>query len=403
MARRLILNLLLLCLSLAGGAQSHYLPVPAPDDSVTISLLTCAPGSEVYELEGHSALRMQYGATDLVANWGVFDFDSPNFIYRFCKGETDYSIGICPADLFFRQYARYHRRITEQVLDLTCDQALRVLSFVDTNLLPQNRIYRYNYVLDNCATRPLAIVEQALGDSVTFHCSATPFGSVPTFRSEMRYFHSHYPWYQFGIDLALGTGIDRAITQRETMFAPVVLERLVASATISTPEGNRPLVRATGIAVDGPADGTILPPTPWYLTPVAVCWLIFAVTLIVTVVGLRRSRLYKGFDTLLFSIAGIMGCIIAFLVFISIHESTSPNWVLAWLNPLALLVPLLIFFRKGRRCLRWYFCLNILLCCSALIVAIGGIQAFNAAFYPIILAGLLRSANFLLLSRNAKI
>ncbi|MDE6782781.1 MAG: DUF4105 domain-containing protein, partial [Paramuribaculum sp.] len=111
MVRRLILNLLLLCLSLAGGAQSHYLPMPAPSDSVTISLLTCAPGSEVYELEGHSALRMQYGSTDIVANWGIFDFSSPNFIYRFCKGETDYCIGVLPADRFFTQYAIYHRRV----------------------------------------------------------------------------------------------------------------------------------------------------------------------------------------------------------------------------------------------------------------------------------------------------
>ncbi|MDE5800902.1 MAG: hypothetical protein K2H74_07775 [Paramuribaculum sp.] len=130
--------------------------------------------------------------------------------------------------------------------------------------------------------------------------------------------------------------------------------------------------------------------------------MIFAITLVVSIAGCRRSRLFKGFDAILFGSGGIAGCVIAFLVFISVHESTSPNWVLAWLNPLALLVPLLIFSGAGRRCLRWYFYLNILLCLSALAVAVGGIQAFNAAFYPLMLAGLLRSACFILISRNAK-
>ena len=69
-----------------------------------VSLVTCAPGRQIYELEGHTGLRLQWEGNDMVANWGLFDFNSPNFVYRFVKGETDYCAGICPTPYFIHQY-----------------------------------------------------------------------------------------------------------------------------------------------------------------------------------------------------------------------------------------------------------------------------------------------------------
>ena len=67
---------------------------PVAFDVPEVSLITCAPGKEIYQLEGHSALRIKRpGSYDVAVNWGVFDFNAPNFVYRFVKGETDY-IGV---------------------------------------------------------------------------------------------------------------------------------------------------------------------------------------------------------------------------------------------------------------------------------------------------------------------
>ena len=59
-----------------------------------ISLLTCASGDEIYSYFGHSAIRINDPQADIdfVFNYGVFSFDSPNFAWRFAKGETDYII-----------------------------------------------------------------------------------------------------------------------------------------------------------------------------------------------------------------------------------------------------------------------------------------------------------------------
>ena len=80
------------------------LPVKAlqPQDSIRFSLLTCAPGSEIYALFGHTALRYQNFSdqTDLVFNYGMFSFNTPHFVFRFVKGETDYQLGITPYPYF---------------------------------------------------------------------------------------------------------------------------------------------------------------------------------------------------------------------------------------------------------------------------------------------------------------
>lgn len=382
-------------------AQQSFLPPLEPSDTTfSISLLTCAPGSQIYELEGHTALRLQYAGTDLVANWGLFDFSSPGFVYRFVKGETDYSVGVSPTHFFLESYRLAGRRVTQQTLNLTAEEATRLIKLIDANLHPKNRIYRYNYLLDNCSTRPLTLLETAIGQKIQLHTSFTAIIDSPTFRNEMRYFHRNYPWYQFGIDVALGSGLDGKISTRLTMFAPVVLSQLASGATIVSDGLSIPLVKSTEILVDGPADGPIEPPTPWFLTPMVCALLLLTVTILLTWRDLRRHRLSKAFDFLLFSAMGVAGLIVAFLVFVSTHQASSPNWLLLWLTPLALIVPLFIWWKKMRPIVRIYHCYNIGASAALVFIFIIGIQSPNPAFYPLILTGIIRSGAALQIFRN---
>ena len=66
------------------------------NDSIRLSLLTCAPGEEIYSLFGHTAIRYENPSQgiDVVFNYGLFSFNTPNFIFRFSLGETDYQLGV---------------------------------------------------------------------------------------------------------------------------------------------------------------------------------------------------------------------------------------------------------------------------------------------------------------------
>ena len=136
----------------------------AGEDSLRISLLTCGTGDEIYSLFGHTALRVEDRTTgrDVVYHYGVFDFDTPNFALKFALGETDYQMGMTSYKRFLSEYAWLGRSVEQQVLDLTPEEARRLADRLAENYRPENRVYRYSYFYDNCATRPRDQVEQAV-------------------------------------------------------------------------------------------------------------------------------------------------------------------------------------------------------------------------------------------------
>lgn len=200
---------------LTASVLSSSAAVPA--DTV-VSMVTVDRGTEIYELEGHTALRITTPNLDVAISYGMFNFNKPGFVYRFVKGETDYSVGEIPWAVFVREYEHAGRSIQQQTLNLTSAEKARLMELIKINLQPENREYRYNYLRDNCATRPLRIVELAISDTIILG-NADP--ALDSFRNYMRHYHANYPWYQFGIDLALGNGIDAEMTEREKVLLPL--------------------------------------------------------------------------------------------------------------------------------------------------------------------------------------
>ena len=394
----LIAVMLAVCICPLAAQTRADAPVDSTADSHgtdwQVSLLTCAPGAVFYELEGHSGLRIRSAqrGVDEVINWGIFDFNSPGFVWRYVKGDMNYLAGSVPAQYFSREYEHEGRAVTEQLLNLTPEQAERVVALVVENLRPENRVYAYNYVTDNCSTRPLSIIERAVGDTLALGAPGGDMAGVASFRDAMRFYHRNYPWYQFGIDICLGSTIDRDEAPRAMAFAPVALSRMIATATL--PDGS-PLVADTTMFVDGDAAGRGSGPTPWYLTPMFWSVVVLIVTLAVTLYDVSAGRMSRGFDVVMFTVFGLAGCLVTFLWFFSAHTASSPNWLLLWLNPLCLL-PLFMVWTKGlRRLLLWWQIINFVALIGLCVVFVVGIQACNGAFIPLIVSDMVRSLFFI--------
>lgn len=349
---------------------------PSLSDSLTVSVITCYPGPEIYELCGHAAVRITGEGRDSVWNFGMFNFREPNFVYRFVKGETDYMCVGYPFEWFLPEYVGRGSRVVEQRLNFSQKEARKMLSLLQTEALPQNRRYRYNYVKDNCGTRILDRIDDAASlrvrypDSVAYGC----------FRNEMRAYHKGYPWYQFGIDLALGSGIDHPATGRDEMFVPVEMMKKMSGASFSD---GRPLVAEERVLYEGNGHAT-LPPTPWFLTP--LFWSCVALSLAVALAcrDLRRGRVTRWAYALWFTILGLAGTLVAFLVFISSHEATSPNALILWLNPLQLVMAVCVCVRRlrgGAVAMAYY---NIAATVCTLIVWPFQGQSANPAFFPLL-------------------
>lgn len=346
-------------------------------DSIVVSLITCSPGSEVYELCGHEAIRVRGTKSDSpmdsVWNYGIFNFDAPNFIYRFVKGETDYMVVGYPFSWFMPEYMAAGREVTEQDLNLTQDEAWKLLGMLRHEALPENRTYRYNYVRDNCATRIVERLDTAASQRIIYPDSV----SYASWRDEMRAYHANYPWYQFGIDLALGSGIDRRIDGRQEMFVPVEMMKKAAGAHFTD---GRPLVTDTRILSPG-REGAVLPPTPWLVSPMGAATLFFCMILLLCLWMAWRKKIANIAYTIWYGICGLAGCLLTFLVFVSTHEATSPNILILWLNPLQLIFAVCVWFRKARSASLGMAYYNIVVLGVLLIIWHFQAQSANPAFF----------------------
>ncbi len=360
-----------------------FLPAMA---NTRISLLTCYPGPEIFELYGHEAIRVRAPGVDSVFNYGVFSFSEPNFVYRFVKGQTDYMLAGESTDDFLAGYRMRGSKVVEQVLALSDQEADTLYSMLRREALPQNRRYRYNYVKDNCATRIISRIDEA-SEHPIIYSDTVRFG---TYRRAMQYYNRNYPWYQLGIDIALGSGIDTPLNGREEMFVPVEMRKKVASAHRAD---GTPLVDSTDVIVEG-SEEAILPPTPWWQTPIAVFLTIFIASCGICLYDYRRRRITKWWYAVWFFAVGCAGLVVTFLVFCSEHEATSPNTLIWWLNPLALIVPALIWFRRLIPLMGWYMTLNCVAVTTLLLLWGAGNQSANIAFFPMMLTSDILSATY---------
>jgi len=396
--------LTMLCALCATGTLEAAPPDPLPqpaqaqeeqqqeEDSVRVSLVTFYPGSEPHNIWGHSEIRIQQGPVDLYFNYGVFDFQAPAFMWRFMLGKTDY---LCvPVPQAYAKLGMEERRMVEQELNLPQDRAIMVRDFLWNNAQPENRTYRYKFLSDNCSTRPRDIIEMAAGQGLQYPAMQD---SAVTYRDILAHYCRNYAWEKFGIDLVLGWDTDTVLDQRATMFIPMLLMDAVAGATVTTGGTVMPLVKQTTVPIDKSTDGNVRPPTPWFVSPIAVALLVLALTFIVTGRDWRRRDLTKWFDSLLFTAGGLAGCILFFLIFFSTHEATSPNINIAWLHPLLLLLAVLPWFKKTRNAARWLHAMNALIVALLMLAWPWQPQVGNIAFFPLMAALVTRSlANFLL-------
>lgn len=373
---------------------SGFLPAQEKEgDTLRISLLTCSPGAEIYELFGHTALRVQDQGrgVDLVFNYGIFDFEAPHFIWRYVKGETDYQLGVVPFGYFLLSYIQRHSKVYEQELNLTGAEKQKLLRELEINYLPENRVYRYNFLYDNCTTRARIKIEEAVDGLIKYDENI----DIETFRQIIHKYTAGYPWAQFGIDLCLGSGVDREISWQDKLFVPENLYKAFRRSVLVPTEGEfRNLVAGekelTSVGERGEPGAVI--------TPLQCSLLLLVVVMGFSIFGVIRGYSFWGIDIVLFTGAGLIGLVLAFLAFFSIHPAVSPNWNLCVFHPLHLLF-LPFYIRNAIKGKRDFYHIANLLVLTLFVVCMGALpQKINPAVLPLALCLWVRSGCYTLLT-----
>ena len=299
------------------------------NDSIEVSLMTCAPHEEIYSLYGHSALRWHDLRTgeDWAFNWGVFDFHKPYFVARFVFGLTDYELGVYPYALFLDEYKRVGSQVVEQVLNLTSAEKERLSLALKENLKPENRVYRYNYFYDNCSSRPRDMIEHCIDGKIEY---APREDYSPSYREMVHLCVRNHPWAAFGNDMLLGLKADLKTDQRQQEFLPDNLLYDFDRAKIYVNGEYRPLVKESRIALPG---GVQVIEQDFPLSPMACFLIVLAVSALLALVEWKRKKLLVWWDVLLMTLQGLAGLVL-FVMLFSQHPTTTLNLQLLLLNPL---------------------------------------------------------------------
>ena len=326
MKKIIFFSLLYALTAFSALAQDSTQTIP----KLQVSVLTCASGEDIYTVWGHTAVRVidSLNGTDIVFNYGTFDFNEPNFLAKFIKGSLLYFVSSNRFNDFIAEYKFEKREVLEQVLKLSTSEKIKWYEALKVNMIDSNRYYLYNFITDNCTTR----IKDGLFKNTAFQ----PVGiNVPTFRAEVvnAPYENGLPWIGLGIDVLLGAYSDQKPSDFQAAFLPALFHQQIANT--------RRLVTNKNVLVEATQKNNSSP-TPFYTLLALLLIYLFAAKWN----SLAMQKLAKVLDITFLLLFSIVGTLMAYMSLISKHTACYENYNLMWLHPLYLIALVFYFVRN---------------------------------------------------------
>jgi len=330
----------------------------------TVTLITCGPGDEVWEKFGHNMLWVHdpERGIDYAYNWGLFDFDQPNFIGNFIRGRMVYWMDGWEPRSALGPYWQQKRLVTMQRLNLTPQQIDKMARLCEENRQPANASYKYDYFRDNCSTRVRDMIDDSSDGQFRKVLEAAKPSGLSYRQHAMRLMQDDF-WLSLGIDFCLGPRVDVPLTPWQECFLPARLSTFAAPMAVDTwnPwESNRP-AEPENVPNRVPLLG---------ITGVVLAGLLLLASRF-------RAGLGRWFLGIWWLISGFGGC---FLIF----AQTTDHWASHWnqnilhFSPLAI-VALGLLIERGRRTTLIVGGVAVLLSAIAAVLFAGHILPMEAA------------------------
>ena len=359
----------------------------AQDSSrLRISLLTCTPGDELYSIFGHSAIRIidSNSVTDIVYNYGTFDFDDPGFYLKFIRGKLLYYIStetFNDADgyLGFKNRNRLtNRGITEQVLNLSAEEKQTIRHALNENLKEENKYYKYDFFLDNCTTRLRDLILKIKKPAARL---PAVMSTNTNFRQAIHQYldKGKQYWSKLGIDILLGSPTDAVMTAEQQQFLPDNLMKALDKSAPSIVASSTNLYQLP-IAND----------TGSWFTPMIFFSILLALFVLLSLSKNRNIQMIlKGLDGLLFFTTGLLGIILILMWTATDHSMTKNNYNLLWALPSHIVMA--FFINSKSSFVKKYFLLTSVSLVIVLLAWFFLPQQLNNALIPFVLLLLYRS------------
>ncbi len=350
-----------------------------------ISILTIGPGNSLSDAFGHSGIRVidKQNNFDIVFNYGVYDYNAPNFYSNFVKGRPIYSLGLNNYEDFYNSYVKQSRQIIEQKINLSEYQKKLLVNKLITNSREANRSYQYNYFEDNCSTKIADIFNEILEKEIeneNYDLNATTLNSY----RKLVYKHiSPNSWGALGIDICLGAVIDRNISLKDELFLPYNLKSYFDNlGSLNIKDGN--LVETNVIY------GEYSDYTENSFSPVYFILILSLIIILITFFDYIRRSKTTILDVILLLITGLIGLLLIYLWFFSNHIASAWNYNLLWAMPFNLILVYGLLKKNKSKWILSYLKFSILMLLLLSLHWVIGVQVFNISLISLILALIIR-------------
>ncbi|GHC59846.1 lipoprotein N-acyltransferase Lnb domain-containing protein [Ulvibacter litoralis] len=376
--------LFLFVLSIAFSANAQFIPL---SETSEVSILTIGPGDQLYDKFGHSAFRIkdENSNTDIVFNYGVYDFNTPNFYTKFAQGKLLYELGLRDFTSFLESYKRQNRWVKEQTLDLSIAEKQAMFDFLLNNAKTENKKYKYDFFYDNCATKIRDVLQEVLGNKLVFN--QEHIIEEYTFRQLIQKNVKANTWGSLGMDIAIGAVVDKKATPIQYQFLPDYVFKGAENAEINKNGTKIALVKDTTVLFEANrGEDTI----HFFTSPFFIFGLLALGILFITFKDYKNKTRSRYLDAVLFGFTGLVGILLLLLWFGTDHTATANNYNLLWAFPLSLLFMGAIAKKQPKFWLKKYLFLLVLLFALLTIHWITGVQEFAIGLLPLFIALVVR-------------
>ncbi|KIC95460.1 DUF4105 domain-containing protein [Flavihumibacter solisilvae] len=304
-----------------------------------ISILTCGVGDDLYAVFGHTAIRVtdSVNKKDVVYNFGTFDFESRNFVTEFLSGKLLYFLSLEDFNSFIATYQEENRDVIEQELMLTPEEEDVIVRKLELANTDRSRYYRYEFFKNNCTTKVLDLIWDYLGSS----------GKQDSLSNELttrKLLHAHLisndrKWLDLGINLILGSEIDKPLSRRSSLFLPALLQSEL---------GKQSSVVKETVLFKRDAQST------FPLTPGSLFSGLLFVSLVLTFIPFEKwQKVQRVISVSLMLTAGIIGVVIVWFWLGIGRDIYKWNYNLVWAFPSNFLLAYAVLRNRGE--FKWLF------------------------------------------------
>nr|WP_314897186.1 DUF4105 domain-containing protein [uncultured Flavobacterium sp.] len=315
-----------------------------------VSVLTCGTGNESYSMFGHTAIRINdaYNNIDVVYNYGAFDFNTPNFVLKFIKGDLQYfAVAHSYAD-FINEYTYEKRSVYEQELNIPSNLKQQLFDNLNISLASGESHYTYKFIDKNCTSMVVDIINKTLDTIAIVKNADTDI----TYRTILYpYFDNHF-YEKLGTSIIFGKKVDGLGTQ---IFLPFELQKSLKKVSFQ----NQLLA---------PENKTIIE----FEKEVSGSWWNNVYTYLV-LLGFIVLINNKSIDLFYLIMMGIVGLFFVFVGFYSFHQELGYNYNILLFNP-SLLGLLYFYATKNKKGIYNLAAFNILSLLVYLIILINKVH-----------------------------